>query len=160
MSSIKPINERYYGATFGPFFRGFFLLIGLVFLGFITGFGFTEFASMTVRLVFFAIGVAVLLTVLICFVCNYTEIDSEHIINFFRLGPMRLELLSARWDDVHHAEYGTVQLHWSGNIAELKLFKFGGKKVVFNASAAGRCAERFRAIARHFPEKAPEPMAK
>ena len=86
MSSTKPIIEPYSGATFGPFFRSFFLL-GTLFLGVaLVRCVFAGSSDTVVRFAVCVIGVVVLGIIVVLLVCNYTEMDSEQITSFFDLG--------------------------------------------------------------------------
>jgi len=110
---------------------------------------------MKVRFAVCLIYAGILGVILILFVCSYTEIDSHHIATFFKLGPVRLKLLSARWEDVRHAEY-SVSRSRSSSMAELRLFTNDGTTITFNASPFSPCDEHFESIAKHFPKKSPE----
>lgn len=138
--TIKP----YSGASYDILSR-FFLLVGALIFG---GCLVIQTSGLTSRLVT-SLFIAVLIGALVViYVCNYIELDEQHIANVFCIGPLfRFELSFVRWDQIKHAE---VQTSVKPRSATLILTKLDGKKVAFAVSRYSGCLESFNAIAQHF----------
>src|SRR5208282_635955 len=126
MSSPALKIKPYSGGALNPFLRLFLFIGVLAGGGLFVKYAFTELPDVAMRLASCFCAAVIIGIILILFVCNYIELDEQHIASVFRVGRLvRYELSSVRWDEVRHAEF-SIQRSRSTRTAELKLTTAGG----------------------------------